>query len=146
MRKLAILLLFCAGNTFARQQVADSLKNLLLRAKKDINTVSLYYAYGQAIEDEQPDSALNYYRKGKELSEELDYKEGVAAFASNYIVVLNRRGQYREALAVTEEALELYKEIGDKKNLSTAYNNVGHQWRASGRILSYGQKIRRRSR
>lgn len=128
MRKLAILLLFFAGNTFARQQVADSLKNLLLRAKKDINTVSLYYAYGQAIEDEQPDSALYYYRKGKELSEELDYKEGVAAFASNYIVVLNRRGQYREALAVTEEALELYKEIGDKKNLSTAYNNVGHQW------------------
>ncbi len=128
MRKLAIIVLLYAGNTFAQEQEADSLQGLLLRAKKDTNAVFLYYTYGNTIEDEQPDSAVYYYKKARQLSEDLDYKKGIAAFASNYIVVLNRRGQFREALAVTEEALELYKEIGDKKNLSTAYNNVGHQW------------------
>ncbi|MBX2966913.1 MAG: sensor histidine kinase [Cyclobacteriaceae bacterium] len=128
MRKLAILLLLCTGYTFARAQAIDSLQGLLLRAKKDTNAVYLYYTYGKAIEIEQPDSAVYYYKKARQLSEDLGYKKGIAAFASNYIVVLNRRGQFREALAVTEEALELYKEIGNDYELATAYNNVGNEW------------------
>lgn len=128
MRKLAIILVLCAGDTFAQKQAADSLQGLLLRAGKDTHAVHLFYAYGKAIEVEQPDSAVYYYKKAKQLSEDLGYKKGIAAFASNYIVVLNRRGQFREALTVTEEALELYKEIGDDYELATAYMNVGNEW------------------
>jgi len=129
MKKWTMILLLCAGYAFAQDQAVDSLQRQLLRSgREDINTVSLYYAYGQAIEDEQPDSAVYYYKKAKQLSEALGYKKGVAAFAGNYIMVLNRRGQYREALAVTEEALELYKELGDDYDLATAYMNIGHEW------------------
>jgi len=128
MRKLAILLLLCTGYAFARAQPIDSLQDLLVRAKKDTNAVFLYYTYGHAIEDEQPDSAIYYYKKAKQLSEDLGYKKGIAAFSSNYIVVLNRRGQFREALVVAEEALELYQEIGNDYDLATAYMNVGSEW------------------
>ena len=129
MRKwVIILLLVFAGNNNARGQATDSLQKLLLLAENDTNAVFLYYAYGRAIEYDQPDSAIYYYKKARQLAEDLDYKKGVASFASNYIVVLNRRGQFREALRAAEEALELYKEIGDDFQLATAYLNVGHQW------------------
>ncbi len=128
MIKWMILFLLSAGYAVAQKQVADSLQRQLSKAGRDIDAVSLYYNYGRAIEDEQPDSAVYYYKKAKRLSEDLGYKEGIAAFSSNYIVVLNRRGQFREALAVTEEALELYKEIGGDYNLTTAYMNVGNAW------------------
>lgn len=128
MRKWVIILLLCAGCSSARAQVADSLQRLLLEAGRDKEAVSLYYAYGKAIEDEQPDSAVYYYKKAKQLSEDLGYKKGMATFASNYIVVLNRRGQFREALVVAEEALEIYKETGDDYDLTTAYMNVGNEW------------------
>lgn len=128
MKKWMILLLLCTGYTFVQAQAVDSLQRQLLRAGKDIDAVSLYYAYGKAIEHEQPDSAVFYYKKAKQLSEDIGYKKGIAAFASNYIMVLNRRGQFREALAVTEEALELYKKIGDDYDLTTAYMNVGNEW------------------
>lgn len=128
MRKLAIILLLCAGSTFAQNHVADSLHGLLLHAGRNTQAVYLYYTYGKAIEAAQPDSAVYYYKKAKQLSEDLDYKKGIALFASHYIVVLNRRGQFREALTVTEEALELYKEMGDDYELATAYINVGNEW------------------
>lgn len=128
MRKLAIILLLCTGSTFAQNHVADSLHGLLLRAGRDTQAVYLYYTYGKAIEGTQPDSAVYYYKKAKQLSEDLGYKKGIALFASHYIVVLNRRGQFREALAVTEEALDLYKEMGDDYELATAYMNVGNEW------------------
>lgn len=129
MRKwIIILLLVIAGDKFVLAQATDSLQKQLLLAGKDTNAVYLYYAYGRAIEYDQPDSAIFYYKKAKQLSEDLDYKKGVASFASNYIVVLNRRGQFREGLSAAEEALELYKEIGDEFQLATAYLNVGNQW------------------
>ncbi len=128
MKIVSIVLLLCSGSVFSLAQNVDSLQRLLSRTGKDKDAVSLYYTYGEAIEDEQPDSAVYYYKKAKQLSEELGYKEGIAAFAGNYIVVLNRRAQFREALSVAEDALELYKEIGDDYNLSTAYMNVGHEW------------------
>ena len=128
MKKLAFILLLCVGHISSPAQNIDSLQGLLLKAGKDANAVFLYYAYGKAIEDEQPDSAIHYYKKARQLSEDLDYKKGIAAFASNYIVTLNRRGQFREALTIAEEALELYKEIGDDYELATAYMNVGNEW------------------
>ncbi|HRE51225.1 MAG TPA: tetratricopeptide repeat protein [Flavitalea sp.] len=128
MKKLTLILLLCTGHILSPAQNIDSLQGLLLKAGKDTNAVLLYYTYGRAIEDEQPDSAVHYYKKARQLSEDLGYRKGIAYFASNYIVVLNRRGQFREALTVAEEALELYKEIGDDYELATAYINVGNEW------------------
>ncbi|MCD8540007.1 MAG: hypothetical protein LRY55_09730 [Leadbetterella sp.] len=128
MRKLTIVLLLCAGYSYGQEQAVDSLKRQILQAGKDISAVTLYYAYGSAIEQEQPDSAVYYYKKAKQLSEDIGYQKGIASFASHYITVLNRRGQFREALAVSEEALEQYKEMGDDYDLSAAYMNVGNEW------------------
>ncbi len=124
-----LLALFVYSVAWPQQRnVKDSLYSLLLSVKEDTTTVDLYYAYGEVFENDQPDSAAWYYKKAKALAQKIGFKKGVAAFSSHYIVLLNNRGEFREALMVAKEALEIYKEVGDKKDLAIANLNVGSEW------------------
>lgn len=124
---LLCLLLLHAGIAFG-QAAKDSLSLLLRSSAEDSATVALYYAYGETMENSQPDSAVYYYQKARSLASKIGYTRGVASFSSYYIVILNNRGQFREALQVAEEALDLYNAFGNKKELSTANLNVGSEW------------------
>ena len=112
----------------AHGQKTDSLQKLLHLAKEDSSKVLLYYEYGEALENNDADSAVYYYQKGKELAEKIGFKKGIGAFASHYIVILNNRGEFKEALKIAKEALDIYKISGDKKDLAVAYLNVGSEW------------------
>lgn len=106
----------------------DSLAQAIALLKEDSSTVYALYNYGELFENKQDDSAIYYYKKARALAEKIGYKKGVAAFASNYIVILNNRGQFREALGVAKEALQLYQTVGDKRDLAVANLNVGSEW------------------
>jgi len=124
-----ILALLVYTVAFSRQHtVKDSLYALILSAKQDAAVVDLYYAYGEVFENDQPDSAAYYYKKAKALAQKIGFKKGIAAFSSHYIVLLNNRGEFREALLVAKEALEIYKEVGDKKEQAIANLNIGSEW------------------
>jgi len=106
----------------------DSVARAIALAKEDSSTVDALYQYGELFENKQDDTAVHYYKLAKALAEKIGYKKGVASFASNYIVILNNRGQFREALNVAKEALQLYQTMGDKKDLAVANLNVGSEW------------------
>lgn len=127
MKKLLILFLLLPLILSAQtRKNKDSL--LQVMSKADSNAVDALYNYGELFENSQDDSAAWYYRKAKALAEKLGYKKGLSVFPSHYIVVLNNRGQFREALTLAKEALEGYKTLGDKKELAVAYLNVGSEW------------------
>lgn len=127
MKKLLLFLLLLPGLLPAQtKKNKDSL--MLAAAGKDSAAVDALYKYGELFENSQDDSAAHYYKKAKALAEQLGYKKGIAVFASHYIVVLNNRGQFREALTIAKEALEIYKKVDDKKELAVAYLNVGSEW------------------
>lgn len=132
MRKLILLYFFCFINclcAFTQEQIRkESLVHQLKTAGEDTAAVDLYYNYGETIENDNPDSAAYYYKKAKALAEKIKFNKGVAAFSSHYIVILNNEGKFREALSTAQEALEIYKKIGDKKDLAVAYLNVGSEW------------------
>ncbi|HMO62796.1 MAG TPA: tetratricopeptide repeat protein [Ferruginibacter sp.] len=108
--------------------IRDSLLQRINAAKNDSNAVHALYAYGELFESNNSDSAAHYYHKARALAQKIGYKKGVAAFASHYIVLLNNRGNFKEALGFAQEALEIYKTTGGKKDLATAYLNVGSEW------------------
>ncbi len=112
----------------AQKPKADSLKLLLSKQKEDTVKVMLYYQYGDLFEDELPDTAHHYYEKAKTLSQQLDFKKGQALYSTHAIVILNKKGKFREALDLTKEALSLYEQLGSKKDLAIAYLNVGSEW------------------
>ncbi|MBN8674085.1 MAG: tetratricopeptide repeat protein [Chitinophagales bacterium] len=131
MRKfsfLAALLFFSYFPAFSQQSEADSLRAVLYKSGNDTTKALLYYQYGKLFETDNPDTAVFYYNKAYELSKELDFRKGQAAYASHYIVILNNQGKFREALALCKEALALYEEMGDKRDLSVAYLNYGSEW------------------
>lgn len=97
-------------------------------SQADTSRVDAYLALSDKHYDEDHiDSAEYYCLKAGELARKLDYKKGFAQFASYYIHVLNRKGEYKKALDIALESLEVCKALGDKTLLATAYNNVGNQ-------------------
>src|SRR5688500_340140 len=114
MRKLLLFIqgIFYCFLFHAYGQKNDSLLRLLQSANEDSSKVLLYYEYGEAMENNDSDSATYYYKKGKELAEKIGLKKGIGAFASHYIVILNNRGEFKEALKIAREALDIYKTSG----------------------------------
>ncbi len=106
----------------------DSLLQKLSSLKEDSNKVWAYYTYGELFENSSPDSAAFYYLRGKQLADKINFNRGAAAFGSHYIVILNNRGDFKEALNVAKEALQLYQQQGDKKELAIANINIGSEW------------------
>lgn len=109
-------------------QNRDSLRLRLAVMNEDPAKVDALYVYGETFVDENPDSAIAYYNKGRALAEKLHFKKGIAGYSSYYIVVLNNKGAYNEALQLAKEALAIYKTLGNKKDLSIGYLNVGSEW------------------
>ncbi len=129
MNKLfAVLLLLSYSASGQNLKTKDSLYRLVAAAREDTNAVHLYYKYGDMLEGVNDDSALYYYNKGKLLSRKINYKRGEAAYASQCLSILNNRGQFREALEIAKDALELYKKVGQPRELAVAYLNVGSEW------------------
>lgn len=126
---LNLILHFLLLNATAQtNRTADSLKHLINQSKEDTSRVLLYYQYGEQFEVSQPDTAIAYYQQAKQLSEQLQYKNGLRLFTSYYIVILNNQGRFREALDLCREAVAVYEKEGNKTNLAAAYINVGSEW------------------
>jgi len=131
MRVYLIAVLFCLSltSTYAWQNnPVDSIMQLINKAKDDTTRLNLLYAYGDLLVQDKPDSATWYFNEAKRLAQKANHQRGVAAYASHQIVVLNNRGAFKEALEAAREALEIYKKIGDKKELAGANLNVGSGW------------------
>jgi signal transduction histidine kinase len=133
MKKLliAVVLLNCCGNQVLLAQedaIKDSLYRIVLTAPDDSFKVFALYKYGELFETSNPDSATWYFEQGRALSKKLNYKKGLAASASYYIVVLNNQGKFKEALELAKEALAIFEETGSKRDMAVGYINVGSEW------------------
>lgn len=121
-----IVALFAGLQVQAQNQ--DSLRKVLSVMKDDSSKVLTLYQYAESWENSQEDSAIFYYDKGKALAQQLNFKRGIALYAGHYIVFLNQRGSFKEALQLAQEALEIYKTLGNKQDLAIAHLNVGSEW------------------
>jgi two-component system, NarL family, sensor kinase len=126
---LLILCILMAQTSFSQtEKVRDSLRNSFVHGKDDSVKVFSYYQYGETFETENADSAFFYYKKGKELSDKLNYIKGIAAYVSYSIVILNNQGKFKEALKLCNDLLEVLEKGSSKKELASAYINAGSEW------------------
>ena len=68
--------------------------------------------------------ALNYFRKGAEAFEKIDYKKGQLEVLNGYGDVYRRKQEYSVAKKYTNEMLALALEIGDQRFVSNAYKDL----------------------
>lgn len=106
----------------------DSLLAEMRRDKKDTSTVIAYLKYGELFESADPDSAVFYYNKARDLSVQLQYPRGTATYISYYNFILNNRGKYGEALELCKQALDIYQKLASPKDIAIAHINLGSEY------------------
>lgn len=125
---VSIVLYFIIPLVYGQHAKTNSTGKADVSTSNDSTQIFQLYSKGEQFEQSFPDSALWYYNKAREIAQSTHYQKGIAAYASYAIVVLNNRGQFREALSLTQDALEIYLAFGSKKDQAIAYLNCGSEW------------------
>jgi signal transduction histidine kinase len=126
MKKRLLLLIMLWTAIGAKAQTnTDSLMNLLKTAKEDTTKVQLYINIGFLIESENPKAAGSYYLLAKNLSEQLNYKQGIIKSIFNYTDVLNQRSDYDSSLLLNKQSIALAEQLQDNILLGKTHNNTG---------------------
>jgi two-component system, NarL family, sensor kinase len=114
-------------------QIKDSLQYKMEFEKNDTIRVVAYYDYGDLYVGENNDSAFFYFDQGKQLAQKKENKYLEAFAHGYYIVPLNDRGKYKEALQICLDAEKLLIESNAKpKDFIRVYNNIANEWQYLG--------------
>lgn len=130
-----LLLLFVGAqkNSFAQQQVIDSLEHVLRNTNEDtVRVNSLNALSKQNIDISDFVMAKQYADSALELAKKLNYKKGIANAHNNIGIVYKNQGNYPEALENYLASLKINEEIGDKKSIAHVYNNMGIVYQSMG--------------
>ena len=104
----------------------DSLLTQLPKAKEDTNKVKLLTDLSHTFYSINPDDGLNFGKQGLALAEKLDWKKGIGnacrTIAGNYSY---GKSDYATALKYSLQALQQFKEIGDKLGAARMLNDIG---------------------
>lgn len=133
---LFLLLLFqqtvCAQR--ADQKIVDSLLALLPNAKEDTAKVNLLAEIMLAHIYYKPEKGLTYNRPALELVQKLNWKSGVAKIKHRAGRLNWRLGNFDEALKNHLEALELYKQTGNKHEEGRVLIEIGQDYFDNGKL------------
>lgn len=121
---LYVLLILCTS-IIAQQKGIDSLKVVLEQSANDTNKVIVLNTLSDKLYNSTPFLALKYSQTALKLSQELDYKRGIAKSYNNIGIVYYCQGKYSEALDSYLKAIKIYDEMLDKHGLLKTYNNIG---------------------
>jgi adenylate cyclase len=121
---LNIILLGCFyTNAFANE--VDSLKKILSATIADSTRVDVLNALSKSLFNTNPDTAITIAASAKSLAEQIDYKTGLALACKNMGIGYYLGGKYKEAVLTWQQALDVYKVIGDKAGVANMLSNQG---------------------
>ena len=112
---------FC--NSFANE--TDSLKKLLTTKVADTTRVNVLNALSRSFFNIKPDTSVTIAIAAKTLAEKINYKRGLALAYKNMGIGYYYQGKYKEALLTYQEAITVYKLIGDTKGVANMLSNEG---------------------
>jgi tetratricopeptide (TPR) repeat protein len=119
----SLLLIVAFSNAYAQNKQIETLFGMLETAKEDTQKVKILNDLNKKLRSVgKYDDALKYANEGKELSEKLKYKKGLATSYNNIGMVKYLQGYYSEALSNYFNSLKLWEELSDQKNI--AYLNI----------------------
>lgn len=103
----------------------DSLKNLLLTEIHDTTRVNLLNALSKNYFNDNPDTAIIIAGSSKSIAERIQFQSGLALACKNTGIAYYMQGKYKDAIINWQQALEVYKAIGDKKGVANMLSNQG---------------------
>jgi len=104
----------------------DSLENLLIKhKKKDTIRVNLLNEAAHSLYRVNIDSALKYTKEASQLANSLNYAKGKAESLRLTGVYFYYKSDYTKAIEYYQKSLKINKEIGNKKEVSRCFNDIG---------------------
>ncbi|MBA2612916.1 MAG: tetratricopeptide repeat protein [Bacteroidetes bacterium] len=123
----AFLLLISHFKNFgADQPIIDSLKNVLKKTTQDTARIKLLNDIGgYYIGDRNYEDGLNYLFEAQQLSEKIDYKQGIYISLNRAGIAYLNQNNNSKALAFFSKALLVAKKLKDKKGEADIISNMG---------------------
>jgi len=141
-----------------KQELIDSLKNVVETAQYDTTKISAYISWGEEICMQQPDSAISLWQKSKEIAEnylatnspnskrEKQLADRIKIDLANALndigFIYKRQGHIPEALEYHNKSLSIRKELAESSNetiakrgkngVSSSLNNIGIIYKQQG--------------
>jgi tetratricopeptide (TPR) repeat protein len=125
MRKLLSLLLIVNFMSRSRAEGTDSLKLLLEKQKHDTTDVLKIIKLAQKNTGNNPGEALDFLKKGLKISEEINFKAGVAKAYLAMGFAFRSMSKFDSARFYYQTSIDMLRQLNRKKDLITAYNNMG---------------------
>jgi two-component system, NarL family, sensor histidine kinase UhpB len=132
-----IFILLCLHiSAKAQNPEADSLIKLLQYAKEDTSKVMLLRNIGAAVSNEDPAKAIEYWKKGIELSRKLNYTVGLARNFINIGTGFSYLGKFDSTIRYADSGILYSKKTNNPDRLALVYLNKGDAYRNLGDFKS----------
>ena len=121
-----VLLVFITCNSYAQNNAADSLKQLLRTDIADTTRVLVLEELAKTYVHTIPDTSFLFAQQGIALAKQIKYEKGEAdgLRASGNIFWIT--GNYPKALDHLLQALKKYEFLNDQVGMANAYGNIGN--------------------
>ncbi|MFL5753708.1 MAG: tetratricopeptide repeat protein [Bacteroidia bacterium] len=111
---------------FSSEKVSiDSLRTLLKQEIPDTERVHTLYTLGWELRNSEPLTSIAYMTQSRDLAIKTGYKKGIRDGYSGLGILNGIQGNYKEALAMLNRALETTLEMNDTTTLGSANGNIG---------------------
>ncbi|MCK4664375.1 MAG: tetratricopeptide repeat protein [Bacteroidales bacterium] len=137
MKKLFLILLLLIPVIIIANNNIDSLKKELQTAT-DTNKISILLKLTFKYLDIDVSQSVKYGKQALELSENINYKMGIAQSLNGIGNTYQRKSLYDKALEYFNKALQIFKEIGFDYGIFSTLNNIGAVFEDKG---DYGKAL-----
>jgi two-component system, NarL family, sensor kinase len=127
MKKILSALLFlCLLSAQAQNAYIDSLKTELEKSKDDTNKVFILTDIAEELAEIDFKKSLDYSNKGKDLSEKLNFKKGLAQVYSTIANAYSGQSDYANCLEFNIKALEIRRALKNNSEIAKSLVNIGN--------------------
>ena len=128
---LNFLFLFFFSTTAFCNEI-DSLKRILSTNIHDTTRVNLLNTLSKAFFNDNPDTSVTIATSSKILAERINFQTGLALALKNMGIGYYLQGKYKDAIINWQQAMNVYKLIGDKRGVANMLSNQGAVYYAQG--------------
>jgi len=127
--------------SFGQSKLIDSLKQVVVDLNEDTTTVENLndLAWELSLAGNHIE-AIEYATKAKEISEKINYPNGLGVAYSNLGSIYYYQSNYPRALDFHFKSLKIMESIGSKSGMGASYNNIGNVYSEQGnndKVLEY---------
>ncbi len=122
---LSLLLSLCFITLGQTTNGIDSLYNKLASSSEDTSKIDLYLEIGKYYQNSIPDSAASYFKKGLELSQDINATQRMG-IALNKLGTINFfKADYDSAVYYYNRAIKIFELLENKKQIAKSTKNIG---------------------